>query len=71
MHGGHRIGEKLFTVVIMEAWEDRITKSSKEMLIALVDQHINARIFGNDESKSQWKLPISQQFELETVSFSA
>jgi hypothetical protein len=35
MHGGNRIGEKLFTVVMLEAWEDCITKSSKEMLIAL------------------------------------
>jgi hypothetical protein len=71
MHGGNRMGEKLFTVVMIEAWEDCVTKASKEVLIALVEHHVNTRIFGNAESKSQWKLPVTSEFEIDTVSFSA
>jgi hypothetical protein len=71
MHGGNRMGEKLFTVVMIEAWEDCVTKASKEVLIALVEHHVNTRIFGNAESKSQWKLPVTSEFEINTVSFSA
>jgi hypothetical protein len=32
---------------------------------------VNTRIFGNAESKSQWKLPVTSEFEINTVSFSA
>ena len=67
MHGGNRIEEKLFTMVMMEAWEDCITKSSKEMLIALVEHHVNTRVFGNAKSKSQWKLPLTSKFEIDSA----
>jgi hypothetical protein len=71
MHGGNRMGEKIFMLVLIESWERCITKRDKEELINHVENYINTGIFGTAESQSQWKLPLTKEFELETVSFSA
>jgi len=71
MHGGNRIGEKLFMLVLIEAWENCPTKRAKEELIKAVELYINTGVFGTIDSQSQWKLPVTKDFELETVSFSA
>jgi len=71
MHGGNRIGEKLFMLVLIEAWENCPTKHAKEELIKAVGLYINTGVFGTIDSQSQWKLPVTKDFELETISFSA
>jgi hypothetical protein len=71
MHGGNRMGEKLFMLVLTEAWENCTTTREREVLIAAVEHYINTGVFGNIESQSQWKLPVTKDFELETVTFSA
>jgi hypothetical protein len=71
MHGGNQIGEKMFMMVLMEAWDYCITKRDREHLISIVEQYINTGIFGTRESNAQWKLPLTKELELETVSFSA
>jgi hypothetical protein len=71
MHGGNQIGEKLFMLVLIEAWENCPMKCAKEELVKAVELFINTGVFGTIDSQSQWKLLEAKDFELETVSFSA
>jgi hypothetical protein len=60
----------MFMLVLIEAWEYCITKHDKEDLISLVEDYINTGIFGTAESKSQWKLPLTQEFHSNSELFS-
>jgi hypothetical protein len=71
MHGGNRINEKLFMMVLLEAWDSCVTNRDRERLIEAVENYINCGVFGTPESKAHWKLPVSKELELETVSFTA
>ena len=71
MHGGNWIGEKLFMLVMTEAWEKCQTKHAREELIRAVQHNINTGVFGTIDSQAQWTLPVTKDFELKTVSFSA
>ncbi len=71
MHGGNRMGEKIFMMMLLEFWAKCKTNSKREELIATVENFINRGIFGTKQSRSQWKLPINEESKLETVSFSA
>jgi hypothetical protein len=71
MHGGNGINEKIVMMVLIEAWESCSTAQEKEQLIKIVEDYINSRSFGTEESKAQWKLPMTKEKELETVSFTA
>jgi hypothetical protein len=71
MHGGNRINEKLFMMVMIEAWDSCTSNHEQEILIATVENYINTGVFGTEESRSQWKLPLTKDSELETVSFTA
>jgi hypothetical protein len=35
-----------------------------------LEHHVNTRVFRNAKSKSQWKLPVTAQFEIDADSFS-
>ncbi len=71
MHGGNRINEKLFMMVLLEAWSSCMNNREREALIITVKNYINSGMFGTPESKAQWKLPVSKESELEMVSFTA
>jgi hypothetical protein len=71
MHGGNRIHEKLFVVVLLDAWDSCVTNSDRQRLIEIVENYINCGVFGMPESRAQWKLPVSKEVELEPVSFTA
>jgi hypothetical protein len=71
MHGGNRIGEKIFLVLLLEVWSNCRNKEEKELLISTVENYVNTGVFGTEESRSQWKLPVNKDSELETVSFTA
>ena len=71
MHGGNRMGEKIFMMMLLELWAKCSTNSEREELIATVENFINRGIFGMEQSRSQWKLPINDDSELESVSFTA
>jgi hypothetical protein len=63
MHGGNWISEKLFMLVLIEAWENCPMKRAKEELIKAVELYINTGVFGTIDSQSQWKLPVTKDFE--------
>jgi hypothetical protein len=71
MHGGNRINEKLFMMVLIEAWESCRSNQERELLIKIIEDYINSGVFGTEQSKAQWKLPVSKESELEMVSFTA
>ncbi len=71
MHGGNRIGEKIFMMLLLEAWTQCNSPSDKSELVETVENFINTGVFGTEESRSQWKLPINKESELESVSFTA
>jgi hypothetical protein len=53
MHGGNRIHEKLFVVVLLDAWDSCVTNSDRQMLIEIVENYINCGVFGMPESRAQ------------------
>jgi hypothetical protein len=69
MHGGNWIGEKLVMLVLTEAWGNHPTKHAREELISAGELYINTGVFGTIDSQSQWKLPETKDFILETVKF--
>jgi hypothetical protein len=71
MHGGNGINEKLFMIILIEAWESCETNEEKLLLIKTVEDYINSVVFGTVQSKAHWKLPVSKESELEMVSFTA
>jgi hypothetical protein len=71
MHGGNRMGEKIVMMLLLELWCKCTTNAEREELIETVENFINRGIFGTEESRAQWKLPLNSDSELETVSFSA
>ena len=71
MHGGNRIGEKMFMVMLIKVWNKCSSPSDQKSLIETVEHFINTGIFGTQQSKAQWKLPLNDNFELEMVSFTA
>jgi len=71
MHGGNRSHEKLFMMILIEAWESCETNEEKLLLIKTVKDYINSVVFGTVQSKAHWKLPVSKESELEMVSFTA
>jgi hypothetical protein len=71
MHGGNQINEKLFMMILIEAWESCETNEEKLLLIKTVEDYINSVVFGTVQSKAHWKLPVSKESELEMVSFTA
>ena len=71
MHGGNQIGEKMFMLVFMKAWEHCTTKHAPEDLIGAIEHYINTGVFGTIDSQSQWKLTVTKDFKLEAVNFSA
>lgn len=71
MHGGNRIGEKIFMMLLLEAWGYCLTKADRDLLINTVESYINTGVFGTEDSQSQWKLPVTNESELDQVSFTA
>ncbi len=68
MHGGNRIGEKIFMMALLEAWNK---SSSNAEHIETVENFVNTGVFGTLESKAQWNIPINKENETEAVSFTA
>jgi hypothetical protein len=58
-------------MVLIEAWESCTTTREEKRLIKVVGDFVNSSVFGTVESKSQWKLPLSKEKELESSSFKA
>ncbi len=58
-------------MVLIEAWESCRSNQERELLIKIIEDYINSGVFGTEQSKAQWKLPVSKESELEMVSFTA
>jgi hypothetical protein len=71
MHGGNRMGEKMFMMVLLEAWNGCATNGERSLLVKTVETYVNTGVFGTDESRSQWKVPVNRDNELEAISFTA
>jgi hypothetical protein len=71
MHGINQIGEKNFMMLLIEVWSKCITNSDRIDLIKTVENFVNRGVFGTENSRSQWKLPINKESEKEAVSFTA
>jgi hypothetical protein len=71
MHGGNRVGEKLFMMMLIEVWNKCSSPSDQKALVEAVENFINTGIFGTEQSRAQWKLPLNDNSELEMVTFTA
>jgi len=71
MHGGNRVGEKIFMMALIEAWNKCTSNSDRDLLIETVENFVNTGVFGTVASKAQWKIPINKDKEIGPVSFTA
>lgn len=71
MHGGNRMGEKLFMMALLEAWNRCDSNESRRLLLEAVENFVNTGVFGTEQSRSQWKIPINGENEIEAISFTA
>jgi hypothetical protein len=71
MHGGNRVGKKIFMMLLLEVWCNCVTHADRMSLIETVENFVNRGVFGTEQSRSQWKLPVNKEKELEQVSFTA
>jgi|ABSN01.1.fsa_nt_gi hypothetical protein len=69
MHGGKWIGEKIFMVLLLEAWGYCMTKPDRELLTKTVEDYVNTGVFGTEDSQAQMKLPVTNESELDAVTF--
>jgi hypothetical protein len=71
MHGRNHIGEKIFMMALLEAWNKCGSNADHMLLIETVENFVNTGVFGTLESKAQRKIPINKENEIEAVSFTA
>jgi len=71
LHGGNRLGEKLFMMLLLEAWCRCMNNSDKKDLVEVVEHFVNTGAFGTEQSRSQWKLPVDKEGNVDVVTFSA
>jgi hypothetical protein len=71
LHGGNRLGEKNFMMLMLAVWRICGTKQQKQDLVDTVEYFVNTAAFGTEQSCSQWKLPLDKEQNLDTVTFSA
>jgi hypothetical protein len=65
------MGEKVFMMVLLEAWNACITNGERSLPLVTVENYVNTGIFGTDKSRSQWKVPINKENKIEAISFIA
>jgi hypothetical protein len=53
------------------SWGNCLTKADRDILRKTVEDYIDTGIFGTEDSQSQWKLPVTNEAELDKVSFTA
>jgi len=58
-------------MMLIEVWNNCSTPSDQKALIESVEHFINTGIFGTQQSRAQWELPLNENSELEMVSFTA
>ena len=58
-------------MLLIEVWSKCITNSDRMNLVETVKNFANRDVFGTEHSRSQWKLPINKELEIEAVSFTA
>ena len=58
-------------MVLLKAWGYCLTKADRDELIKAVEEYIITGVFGTETSQSQWKLPVTNESELDQVSFTA
>jgi hypothetical protein len=71
MHGRNRIGEQIFMMLLIELWSKCVSNPDRMDLVETFENFINRGVFGTEQSRSQWKLPIKKELEIEAVSFTA
>jgi len=71
LHGGNRLGEKVFMMILIIAWRECTTKSERDELIETFETFVNTGAFGTEESRAQWKLPLDKEGNIDCASFTA
>jgi len=71
LHAGNRLGEKIFMMLLLEAWRCCTNNAQKKELISVVEHFVNTGAFGTAESRAQWKLPVDKEGNVDTVTFLA
>jgi len=71
MHGGNHVGEKNFMMLLLELWSKYVSNADRLALIEAVENFVNRGVLGTEDSRSQWKLPINNESEIEQISFTA
>ena len=71
MHGGNHVGEKIFMMLLLELWSKCVSNADRLAVIEAVKNFVNRGVFGTEDSRSQWKLPINNKSEIEQVIFTA
>ena len=71
LQGGNRMGEKIFMMLLVEAWNECRSNADRELLIRTVEHFVNTGVFGTEQSQSQWKVPINPDNEIDVITFTA
>jgi hypothetical protein len=58
-------------MLLIEVWRECCTKNERDELINLIETFVNTGAFGTEESRSQWKLPLDKEGNIDAISFSA
>jgi hypothetical protein len=57
--------------LLLEAWRRCMNNSDKKDLVEVVEHFVNTGAFGTEQSRSQWKLPVDKEGNVDVVTFSA
>jgi hypothetical protein len=71
LHGGNRLSEKVFMMMLIVVWREATTKAERDEIVETVETFVNTGAFGTEQSRSQWKLPVDKEGNIDAVSFSA
>jgi len=71
LHAGNRMGEKIFMMLLLEAWNECNSNADRELLISTVENYVNTGVFGTEESQGQWKIPVTAVKEIDAITFTA
>jgi hypothetical protein len=71
LHAGNRMGEKIFMMLLLEAWNECNSNADRELLMSTVESYVNTGVFGTEESQGQWKIPVTAVNEIDAITFTA
>ena len=68
LHCENRCGEKLLKMLLIEGYDRRDPDShAQEEMVAEFEEHVNTRIFGSENARSNWRINHSRDKDFRKV----